>query len=262
MRRRKISFNTNFKHCSTVPKNKPLVKPLAVKYDSGMSKTLLIAGKEFPDGADFAAAAKSSQRDVVITVDAESQESAPDNFHIVEWRKHSPISAHSLIIETENLYQKKIDEAILLFDSPWFSMRYSELTTQVCAQALDDMLAGYILLTTELLSRLSGEGELIFALREDKMQHEDKIQGDGILPATGAGAFRTFAERIAASCAEHTSLSVLLIEIDAHTDDVAFGVWLFPYLDTLSGGILPDRKKNQQWIKCGAKTATRFPFIR
>jgi hypothetical protein len=235
-----------------------------VKYDKDMSKMLLIAGKEFPDGADFAAAAKSSQRDVVITADTESQETTPDNFHIVKWRKHSPISAHSLIIETENLYQKKIDEAVLLFDTPWFSARYPELTTQVCAQSLDDMLAGYILLITELLSRFSGNAKdtipaspvLIFALREDTMQDS------GVLPATGAGAFRAFAERIAASCAEHSSLSVLLVEIDAHTDDVAFGAWLFPYLDTLSSKMLPDTKKNRQWIKCGAKSAARFPFMR
>ena len=113
-----------------MPENKPLVKPLAVKYDRCMSKTLLIAGKEFPAGADFAAAAKSSGRAVVITVDAESQETVHDNFHIVEWRKHSPLSAHSLIIETENLYQKKIDEAgfepahfyrLIIFSSFFFS---------------------------------------------------------------------------------------------------------------------------------------------
>jgi hypothetical protein len=238
-----------------------------------MPKTLLIAGKEFPGGADFAAAAKSSQRNVVIAAGAESAETTHtgEQFRIVPWRKHSPISAHALIVETENLF-RRVDEAVLLFDEPWFTEQYPTVSAQACASALDDMVAGYLLLTSELLSRFEAlakagqknDEKIIFVHRKNPIQsgtgkltaHQgDSSRADGILPATAAGAFRVFAERVASSFPD---VFVLLIEIETITDDVAFGAWLFPYLDSLS----LEKRRNRQWIKYGEKSGTRFPFMR
>lgn len=186
--------------------------------------------------------------------------------HLLEWRKHSPVAARSLIVETENLYQK-IDEAVLFFDAPWFAGRYPALKTQICAHALDDMITGYMLLTSELLTHFERGGlRLIFVLREIDFTGAGEKQpvyraGDEALPAAGAGAFRAFAEKIADKLASSRTVSALLIEADALTGDADLSGWLFPYIDALPG-VSAGNQKNVRWVKYGAKPGGRFPFLR
>jgi hypothetical protein len=233
-----------------------------------MAKTLLIAGKEFPEGADFASTAVSFRRKVALTVQPETPKPTHEKFQALEWRKHSPVSARALILETENLFQQ-IHEAALIFDLPRFARLYPLMSTKECAKALDDMITGYTLLTAELLFRFdslekiknTGEKRLIFVLREaaaDRATVPD--QEDGILPALGRAAFRALAEGTAEKCKNWPSVSALLVETDALTDDVALGARLFPYLDNLPPESSPSRRT--QWLKWGAKSAGGLSFFK
>ncbi|MDR1786345.1 MAG: hypothetical protein LBR23_07810 [Spirochaetaceae bacterium] len=217
--------------------------------------SVLIAGKEFPEGAAFAAAAGQS-RNVVLTGD-----SPDDNggLRVVPWNKASPISARSAVIFAENLFTR-IDEAVLYFDTPMYSIRYPLLSTHICARAIDDMIEGYVYLTLEILDRFSkrGFGKLVFLCKEGFSRREMSLEGAfagdpaaapaTALPSAALGAFRAFAEHIASAYGGTEFVRVILASAPALQRDDAIAQWLFPYMDE---EVRP--RSPSQWVKFGAK---------
>jgi hypothetical protein len=251
---------------------------------------VLIAGKEFPGGTSFAQAVQDFDRSVVLTTEQEATEhpgpertkekSAPgerastkQKFQIVAWNKSSPISTRSVVVHAENLFSK-IDEAILFFDTAWYSARYPVFSTKDASRALDDMVAGYLHITLELLARFSkkGFGKLIFLLKEGvppnesaktvSLPGEAKTAATTILPATAEEAFRAFAQTIAYSYAGTDYVHVVLAHAEASLRDEEIASWLFPYLDSQSGGQKQNARNTAQWIKYGAKPSAGFSLFK
>jgi hypothetical protein len=233
---------------------------------------VLIAGKEFPGGVSFAQAAQGFQRNVALTAEQQPSEQK-QKFQIIGWNKSSPISTRSVVIHAENLFTK-IDEAVLFFDAGWYAARYPVFSTKDSSRALDDMIAGYMLITLELLSRFSknGSGRLIFLFKEGvtlneahkavSLPGEQKVVPTGILPSAAQAAFRAFAENIASSYAEEASVQVILAHTGAAQTDGAIAEWLFPYLDSEQFNAQKKSARNIQWVKYGAKPSAGFSLFK
>jgi hypothetical protein len=137
------------------------------------------------------------------------------------------------------------------------------------------MIAGYLHITLELLSRFSkkGFGKLIYLFKEGFSQTafskavalpgEQKIIPTGILPQSAQAAFRAFAESIASSYCAEDYVQVLLIHAGQSQTDAEIAEWLFPYIDSEA---VREQKKNTrtaaQWIKYGAKPSAGFSLFR
>jgi hypothetical protein len=235
---------------------------------------VLIAGKEFPGGVLFARTAQDFQRNILLTSEQEDSQGSKQKVRTVGWNKSSPISTRSVVIGAENLYTK-IDEAVLFFDAGWYAGRYPVFSTKDSSRALDDMIAGYLHMTLELLARYSkkGFGRIIYLFKEGisaddtpksvTLPGEKKAVPTGILSLTAQAAFRAFAESIATSytAAEYTQI-VLIHAGYAQTDD-EIARKLFPYLDSEQSR---EQKKNArtspQWIKYGIKTSPGFGLFK
>ncbi len=226
-----------------------------------MGKTVLFAGKEYPDGREFAVAATNCNRDVVITV-AEMPENLEDgcisdNIYPAKWSRNSPLSARSVILQAENACGA-FQEAVIIFDTDWYSGRFEELTPSICSQAIDSMIGSYTHLVSEILARFKkkGGGTVIFVL---KKASTDEANGGfskpvGILSGMAEGAFRGLAESIATTFSQDEGMKIVLTKVDYGTADNHFASWLFEVLDapnSIMGKY--DAKKGPQWFKMGAK---------
>jgi NADP-dependent 3-hydroxy acid dehydrogenase YdfG len=236
---------------------------------------VLIAGKEFPDGAAFARAAKKCGRNVSLTA-FQSETGYAENFHITEWHKGSPVSAHAAVIGAET-HCGCVDEAVLFFDAAWYAERCQPFGTQDCSRFLDDAIAGFMYMTLELLARFSrkGRGTLVYLFKKDASQTAPK----GIMAEASQAAFRALAEGVYREFDGKNSTRVLLARETGGRSDEEFARWLFPDIDGCarvwnaeaetrgsqkSGS--PFFKKNAQnavkWILCGAKPASGFALFK
>ncbi|AEE15760.1 hypothetical protein [Treponema brennaborense] len=245
-----------------------------------MKKTVLFAGKEYPAGSDFVAAAVSCGRNAVVTVpaaaraEAESGEFSKPGVRPAVWNKSSSVSARSVVLQAENAF-RSVEEAVLLFDTAWFAPEFQKIGPETCSRALDAMIAGYVYLSAEIIGRYvkKGGGTLVFALKEHPsfadlartgaLRSEAALIPAGILCATAAGAFAALAENTAAGYADSDTVRILLARSERGVSDAAFAEWLFPYLDAwIASKPKSDAKRAAQWVKFGAKPPAGFTLFR
>ncbi len=243
-----------------------------------MEKTVLFAGKEYPAGSALASAAINHRRNVVITVPA-TMETLPESLAASEiavaaWNKSSSVSARSVILQAENAFQR-VDEAVLYFDTAWFSPRFQTVTPELCSRAVDEMISSYLYLSMELTTRftkLKG-GTIIFMLKAAPgladapsaatLRSDTGAVPAGILPAAAEAAFRVLAESTAAKYADKDGLRFLLVRTDYDTSDGQFAGWMFEYLDALLvSKVKQDTRHTVQWVKLGAKPSAGFNLFR
>lgn len=227
-----------------------------------MERCVLFAGKEYPDGSEFAIAATKYNRAAVITVATMPEDREDDciseNIYPAKWSRNSPLSARSVILQAENACGA-FQEAVIIFDTNWYSGDFEELTPSVCSKAIDTMITSYTHLVGEIVARFKkkGSGTIIFVL---KKATGDEANGGfskpvGVLPGMAEGAFRGLAESMATTFGQDESMKIVLAKADYGTTDNQFASWLFEVLDA-PNSILGkyDAKKGPQWFKMGAKT--------
>lgn len=227
-----------------------------------MEKAVLFAGKEYPDGREFAIAATNCNRAAVITV-AEMPENLEDgcvleHIYPAKWSRNSPLAARSVILQAENACGA-FQEAVIIFDTNWYSGQFEELTPSICSKAIDSMIGSYTHLVSEILARFKkkGGGTVIFVLKKIST---DEANGGfskpvGILSGMAEGAFKGLAESIATTFSQDEQMKIVLAKADYGTADNHFARWLFDVLDAPNSIVGKyDVKKGPQWFKMGAKT--------
>ena len=248
-----------------------------------MSKTILIAGKNYPEAEDFAEKFALGEFTVALSTGSDTRKSSEDEnqsaasgISLVNWNRDSAISARSLIIQTETL-NGFTDNYILYFDASYFASKYENCSSEICARAMDNMLLGFQYLTLEILNRIrqhKSPCKMIFLLKSHPTFHEVlhssalkkmNIRPANPLVASAEAAFATFAENIAAMEAENEYASIILISGDQTNEtcknDESLGLWLKDYiiaLDQLKKGV----PKSTSWVKAGAKAPGGFALFR
>ncbi|MCR5047015.1 MAG: hypothetical protein K6A42_10595 [Treponema sp.] len=244
-----------------------------------MSKSLLIAGKDLPDGSDFVDGAEVKMRKIAVTAAKGAKPAASANISAFEWLRTSPINARTLVLNAETEFDK-IDEAVLYFDESYYSAKFNLLTPQECSQGIDEALLGYQYLTLELLSRFEKKysmnagleekslaPKLAFLIKRSCSEYEATKNpslrstipmASGPIVAAAAQAFQAFAENIAAIYGAREYVTILLARGDLTNESASrdrnLGEWICSYMDEV------DNQKNKlslkqslNWIKTGAK---------
>lgn len=248
-----------------------------------MSKTLLIAGQDYPLTTKYIDAALLTERSVFATVseemskkeentivDENSIQVVPAGAEILNWNRSSPISARSIIIKAEASYER-LDEALLIFDSPSFGAKFKDYSPSVLSRAMDEMVLGYNLLISETLERyaVKGGGALVFLLNYAPSQ-VDMVRGlarkspyEVPLPLPVAIAQQSFvamAESIALRYSGANDISVLLVRNEAEREE-SIPSWLFQYMDDTLKEHALSGKNSVNWIKPGSKYSSGFSLF-
>lgn len=249
-----------------------------------MSKTILFAGKEFPDGKDFATSAAFQARKVIVTcgvkidengdekLDADIEKLRQNNIKTFSWNRGSVLSARSLVINCEN--EGGADEAVLVFDEHQFAVKFG--SSYENSRILEELIGSYEYLAQELVSRFSRDQKrkrkLVFLYKSNPTICESVtsnslrspvIQLSYSLVAAAGGAFRAFAENMAAELVQSENITPLLVSCD-YTNDLAgrdnsISVWLCNYLDSVDALKKPlSPKQKVSWIKVGARSPGGF----
>ncbi|MBP5588269.1 MAG: hypothetical protein J6X37_06030 [Treponema sp.] len=255
-----------------------------------MEKTILIAGKDIPDGLDFADGALMTGRNVVATVSdkANAKQAADGETVTVLWNKTSPVSARALVLECEN-YFKHLDEAVLYFDEAYFAQKFEGITLENCTQVIDEAVVGFEYLTQEILSRFEKRfafeyvqdekikpAKLVFVLKgspdEADVLKNSAVRNSaaniaGPFVAAAAAAFEAFAENIAAVYGGRDYVSVVLVRGDASVElcksDRNFTSWLCSYMDEVDNlKHKLNAKQCASWVKAGTKSPGGFGFLK
>lgn len=247
-----------------------------------MEKTILIGGKDVPDGSDFASGAALHGRKVFIT-SRDSGSVLDSGASAVAWNHSSSISARSVVLSCMNS-ASRLDEAVLVFDEVFYAPKYGEPGATESNHVFDELILGYQFLAAEIVSRFSqrryssdssAPGKLVFLYKSNISQAQAVLNPNlhtgqplsKTLVAASAAAFRAFAENFAASLVESEDCVPVLIECDssnetARKDSVLSG-WLCDYLDSLDGLKKPlTAKQKVSWIKAGAKSPGGFSLFR
>ena len=260
-----------------------------------MEKTILVAGKDMPDGKKFADGLSFSNRNILITgndIDVpepseNNDDETSEQMNVLkgettaEWNRGSSLSARTLILQTENTYEK-MDEAVLFFDEEYFASKADKMDAAECSRTCDDLISGYMYLTLEVLSRFEKKnsggapGKLVFVLQEgpcmvDALRSPVLRNGSNSiaspLVASAAGAFNSFAENIAAVYGDMEYVNIVLVRgdkgMEAAKSDDSLAKWLGSYLDSVDE--LKHKltaKKSISWVKPGAKSAGSFSLFK
>lgn len=240
-----------------------------------MEKTILIAGKELPEGKSFAEAVSSASRNTVITsVFSGHTEKTVISGSLIsfEWNRSSAVAAHSLVLHCENEYGR-LNEAVLYFDEPYYEHLFTGFSVPVCDKVSSEIIAGYQYLTLDLLSRFEAENvsaekkpaDLVFLYKTEGRSSSGENAGNPPLKAAGA-AFSAFAESVALSCGNRPSVNIILVHADASAEafssDQALAAWLCAYLDTVDN--LKEKLNTRQsgiWVKPGSKGPGSFTLF-
>lgn len=226
-----------------------------------MEKNVLFAGKEYPDGRDFATVATNHNRKVVITVESMPEGlkdgELSDGIYPALWSRNSSLAARSLMVQAESICEK-LHEVVVVFDTSWYSSHFIEMTPEHCSRAIDRMIACYTYLVAEILSRFKrkGGGTVVFVIKKSSTPANGGfVKPVSMLAAMAEGAFKGLGESVAMTYAQEEGIDVVLSMADYGTADTHFANWLFEVLDAPNGiaGKM-DPKKGPQWFKMGAKT--------
>lgn len=224
-----------------------------------MSKTLLIAGIDFAVGADYLQKALLSDRKVCIAKYPDSTDAA-NTENTVVWNRLSPISARSIIVQTEARYAD-IHEALIIFDAAEWNRSFKNLETDIIAEASETMIQSYLYLVTELLADFAkkGSGRLIFLqkylpsaadiIKSNSAKTQSETEKAGILTAVAQQSFTALAELVAAQQSAASNPSVLLLRAECGSRHTDIAEWLFPFLDAIPESDSSARKKASSQIK-------------
>lgn len=256
-----------------------------------MDKTILIAGKDLPEGLDFADGILMSGRNVVATTSKSTNVKNPAEGEIapVVWNKMSPVSAQSVILECENKF-RRLDEAVLVFDEMAFAEKFEGFSLENCSKGVDEMILGYQFMTEELLSKFEKRYSLGYSSYEQikpakiimyyksSPSENDIIKNAslrnsvtcaaGPIVAAASSAFVAFAENIAAVFGNRDFVNIVLVKGDFSNElcknERNFASWLCSYMDeidTMKNKI--SVKQSLAWVKAGAKSpSSGFGFLR
>jgi hypothetical protein len=236
-----------------------------------MKKTILIAGKDFPSGGDFADGMAHAGYNVVITGRAEAGNESGSSGSIVvaSWNRPSSISARSLVLFAENAFGF-VNETVLYFDASAYASQFTVLSPEECTRSLDTMISGYEYLAMETLARLDQRkavGKLVFlikshptmegVLRSSSLRSSTAIPAGPFVSASQA-AFVSFAENIAAFAGDKADVTVVLVSCGDQNDisakDGSLALWLAGYLTSLDNlKSKTGAKQAVNWVKAGAK---------
>lgn len=250
-----------------------------------MEKTILIAGKEYPEGSELASGAVLQGNTVVITSNPVVTEIKPEEgVTTVNWNKISALSSRSLIISALNV-NGHLDEAVLVFDEEFLAPKYGNPGASESNRAFDELILSYQFLTTELLLRYnqrknagleSKPGKIVFVYKSN-MSEAQVVANPGLrtgsrtlsksLVAAAGAAFKAFAENMAASVCETDDVIPVLVECDPQNEtarkDSTLMKWLCEYLDqidNLKKTLTPKQKVS--WVKAGTKSPGGFGLFR
>lgn len=246
-----------------------------------MSKTILFAGKELPYGKDLASGASFQGRKVIATCSfsenaADSEENkAPEStggIKQVTWNRGSVLSSRSLVLNCEN--EGGIDEAVLVFDENLFASKFGAAYEN--ARILEELIGSYQYLAQEIVGRFSRntskKAKIVFMYKGNPSIGEsvlsNSLKSSGVqlsysLIAAAGGAFKSFAENMAAELVQSQNITPLLVNCD-YTNDLAgrdnsLAVWLCEYMDSIDNLKKPlSAKQKISWVKAGAKNPGGF----
>lgn len=255
---------------------------------------MLIIGKEFPEGSDFAGGVKSVGRKIAITTKTEIKSSAEDNVLPVMWNKTSPISARAVLLTSETSLEG-LDEVVLYFDETSFASAFEASTMEDCERSIDEMILGYQYMAFETLKRFekkytfnsnttgdSSESEepkpskLVFVIRNNSSEY-DLVHNSAVrntvstlscaLVAAASAAFTAFAENIAATFGSKEYVNIVLVKADGAAEnykkDSVLSSWLCSYLDDMDKlKKKPTVKQSSVWVKAGSKSSGLLSFLR
>ncbi len=239
-----------------------------------MEKTLLIAGKELPQGDDFAAGAMAHNRSVLITCSSGTPETSTTGANPVSWNRSSPISARSVIISCMN-QTNSFDEAVLVFDEGMFASQFEEVSASDITRVLEELVAGYQYLSSEVIAKFKHNnigreqvhvGKLAFVWISARSRSTVNVHLSPLVSAASA-AFRAFAEATAASLCNVEEILPVLVNVDSDNDasrrDSTVMSWLCEYMDSLDQlKKRPSQKYFETWIKPGTKGTGGFGLFR
>ncbi len=242
----------------------------------------LVAGKDMPACTKFSDALVQTGRKVVACGNLIEDQDTEDRqqkmmdmasgVSTVQWNRASPISARTLILNSESIHGA-LDEVILYFDEELYASRANQVDIQECSRASSDMILSYQYLTLEALNRFRARksaenpGTLIYLLKEGPSA-ADAVRAPSLrngaysiaspVVAAAATAFMAFSENIAAIYGDLPYLNVYMIRGDKSMDTVAsdasLAKWLSYYIDNSED---QKSKKNLKaslnWIKPGTK---------
>lgn len=248
-------------------------------YYFAMGKMILFAGKELPAGNDMASGATFQGKKVIATSltapETEESDNASNAVIPVLWNRGSALSSRSVALKCEN--EGGIDETVLIFDEFYLATKYREINNN--AQVLEELIGSYQYLTQELIARFLRTPEKstkIAFLHKANFSLCDGITSSSIrssgielsnpLVAAAAGAFKSYAENIAATLAETSPIIPLLISCEPTNElskrDSAISMWLCEYMDSIDNLKKPlSPKQKVSWIKAGAKNPTGFGIL-
>lgn len=236
-----------------------------------MSKTILVAGKDMPNGMKLAEGLEATERKVAVSAamnesDDTDQVGALNGTLTVEWNRASPVSARAFVLSAETVCSN-IDEAVLYFDEELYTSISGKLDSEECLKCSDSMVLGYQYLSIVLLERFERKrsaenpGTLVFVLRKSydcadvertpSLRNGMNSMASPVISAAAA-SFEAFAENIAAlyGDSEYANIVLVKIEADQDTSDETVGKWIGEYLDELGNA---KAKKSVQWVKPGVK---------
>lgn len=255
-----------------------------------MSKIMILAGKDAPAGTKFADGMADSGRFVAVTKpDSEDNGDTSQRQQKllgkasgvaeVAWNRGSPISAKTLLLNTESIFGKA-DEALLYFDEEFFASRANSLTIEECSKSADSLILSFQYLTLELLSRFEHshsaygkKGTLVFLLKDgpcasDAAKLPALRSGTFAIAspviAAAAAAFAAFAENIAALYEDSPFVDILLVRGDRSTDivnsELQLSKWVSDYMNAVENKDSKNTvKKGSQWIKAGSRFTQSAP---
>lgn len=247
-----------------------------------MGKMILFAGKEFPAGNDMASGASFQGRKVIATSllateDSENEGEPQKSGGIIQaaWNRASPLSCRSLALKCEN--EGGLDEAVLVFDEFYLATKYREVGNT--AQILEELIGSYQYLTQELVARFERNTEkapkIVFLYKSNfslcDAVNSSSVRSSGIelskpLISAAGGAFKAYAENVAAAMAGGSNITPLLVSCDTQNDlskrDSSLSVWLCEYMDALDNLKKPlSPKQKVAWVKAGAKNPSGFGIL-
>ena len=250
-----------------------------------MNRTILIAGKDFPDGKDLATTAVLHGRTAFITASAGGQVSDfGDGSFSVGWNRGSALSARTLLISASN-NNGHLDEGVLIFDENHFAPLYGSPGPAESTKACNELVLGYQYLAAELLLRFNqrkiaglekNPGKIVFvykpgtneaeAVKNPNLRLENPVLSKTLV-ASASAAFRAFAENFAASVCGAEEVIPVLVECSPTNElskkDSAFMAWLCDYMEEIDSLKKPlSDKQKVTWIKAGARVPGGFGFFR
>ncbi len=246
-----------------------------------MDKTLLIAGKNIPNGSDFASSFSVKGRTVItVTSPEEKNETFSENgYTVVPWNRASALSARSLLLNCMNV-SNHIDELVLYFDEPQAAMDFNRASATETARIIDELVVGYQYLVSEVAARFEQKklrneeismGKIVFVYKVNPSESDaaanPNVRASATLSspqiAAAAASFKAFAENTAALFTESDSIYPALIICDSTMEvsrrDGSLASWLADYMDSIDDlKKRPSAKQFVTWIKAGAKKAGGF----